>query len=62
MIAEGEGIKPSIKLKTGYHEEHVEILKCTDNTEKFLDKGNREAGLEKFLMASVCVYVCMLTP
>lgn len=36
----------------------VEIL---DNTDKFFDKGNREAGLEKFLMACVCLCVCVFS-
>ena len=57
MIAEG-GKKPLITLKMWYYEEHVETRKCCrDNTEKFFDESNREAGLEKFLMA--CVYVCV---
>ena len=49
------GRKPSIKLKTWYHGEHVEIRKCIrGNAQKVFDKSNREVGLEKFLMVCVC--------
>lgn len=52
--------KPSIKLKTRYHEEHVEIRTYTRGNTEVFDKSNREASLEKCIMAWVRVF--SLTP